>query len=165
MFNLTFKLDIRMANKATDLFFRLVEGCRAIDPSNGFNILTVLQPLPKIIAQHSVARGGNMLGLERVKDDAMNVVAGVAFNTPELQEKGYALVKAAMDELQQYAVSIDCQVDFIYLNYADKSQDPLGSYGPDNLRKMREVAQKYDPTAVFQTRVPGGFKLSQVEIK
>jgi len=24
---------------------------------------------------------------------------------------------------------------------------------------MREVARKYDPTGIFQTQVPGGFKL------
>lgn len=27
---------------------------------------------------------------------------------------------------------------------------------------MREAAAKYDPTGVFQTRVPGGFKISKV---
>ncbi|KAI4704466.1 hypothetical protein J4E81_001532 [Alternaria sp. BMP 2799] len=46
-----------------------------------------------------------------------------------------------------------------YLNFAASFQDPLGSYGGVELGKMREVARKYDPTGIFQTQVPGGFKL------
>lgn len=53
---------------------------------------------------------------------------------------------------------------FRYLNYSDISQDPLSTYGEDNFKRMREVAMKYDPTGVFQTRVPGGFKLSKAKI-
>ncbi|EMD95592.1 hypothetical protein COCC4DRAFT_183156 [Bipolaris maydis ATCC 48331] len=46
-----------------------------------------------------------------------------------------------------------------YLNFAASFQDPLGSYGKKELRKMYRVADKYDPQGVFQTQVPGGFKL------
>ncbi|KAI4608051.1 hypothetical protein J4E83_009234 [Alternaria metachromatica] len=46
-----------------------------------------------------------------------------------------------------------------YLNFAASFQDPLGSYGGVELGRIREVARKYDPTGVFQTQVPGGFKL------
>lgn len=56
-------------------------------------------------------------------------------------------------------------VEFRYLNYSDISDDPLATYGDDNVKKMREVANKYDPTGVFQTRVPGGFKISKVELE
>lgn len=48
---------------------------------------------------------------------------------------------------------------FKYLNYADISQDPLGSYGRDNKARLQAVSRKYDPTGLFQTGVPGGFKL------
>lgn len=48
---------------------------------------------------------------------------------------------------------------YIYLNYALESQDPIGSYGQDNLNSMRATSLKYDPRQVFQRLVPGGFKL------
>lgn len=50
---------------------------------------------------------------------------------------------------------------FIYLNYADKSQDPFGSYGHDGTTKehLLAVSEKYDPERIFQVKVPGGFKL------
>jgi FAD/FMN-containing dehydrogenase len=46
-----------------------------------------------------------------------------------------------------------------YLNFAASFQDPLGSYGAEEVVMLRRVARKYDPTGVFQTQVPGGFKL------
>jgi hypothetical protein len=46
-----------------------------------------------------------------------------------------------------------------YLNFAASFQDPLASYGEKSLRTLKKVAHKYDPKGVFQTHVPGGFKL------
>jgi hypothetical protein len=48
---------------------------------------------------------------------------------------------------------------FQYLNFAAWFQDPLGGYGQEQKRTLKEVARKYDPTGVFQRQVPGGFKL------
>lgn len=53
-------------------------------------------------------------------------------------------------------------VEFRYLNYSDISQDPLSTYGEENVKKMREVAIRYDPKGVFQNRVSGGFKIPKV---
>jgi hypothetical protein len=46
-----------------------------------------------------------------------------------------------------------------YLNFAASFQDPLGSYGNKQRETLRKVAVKYDPKGIFQTQVPGGFKL------
>ena len=63
-------------------------------------------------------------------------------------------------ELNNYAKSVHGDNEYIYLNYADKTQNPLRSYGSNNLRKLRRIAREYDPQEVFQTLVPGGFKLA-----
>jgi hypothetical protein len=55
-------------------------------------------------------------------------------------------------------------LEWTYLNYADPSQDSLSSYGTENIKKMRNVAAKYDPDRVFQRLCPGGYKLSAVTI-
>lgn len=67
------------------------------------------------------------------------------------------------DQVAAYAASIGADNPFIYLDYADKSQDPLGSYGSSNVELLRDAAAKYDPNGVFQTLLPGGFKISKVE--
>lgn len=66
------------------------------------------------------------------------------------------------DGIQKFATEHGTAVDYLYLNYADKDQDPLSAYGADNVRFMKEVAAKYDPSEVFQTLLPGGFKISKV---
>lgn len=48
---------------------------------------------------------------------------------------------------------------FIFPNDAYHRQDPLKSFGANAFRKMRGIASTYDPDRVFQTQVPGGFKL------
>lgn len=50
-------------------------------------------------------------------------------------------------------------IPFQYLNYADKSQDPIGSYGGSVKARLQAASKKYDPDGLFQTGVPGGFKL------
>ena len=49
--------------------------------------------------------------------------------------------------------------EFQYINYADPSQDPIGSYGVQNVEYLRQVSRKHDPKGVWQRQVPGGFKL------
>ncbi|KAI8716588.1 FAD-binding PCMH-type domain-containing protein [Fusarium sp. LHS14.1] len=65
--------------------------------------------------------------------------------------------------LEDFAMSQDSSVRFRYLNYAEPSQNPLGGYGVDNAQYIRDVVAKYDPKGLFQTRVPGGFKISRVD--
>lgn len=68
--------------------------------------------------------------------------------------------QATIQEINEYAQSIKKDNEYIYLDYAYQTQNPLRGYGPANLRKLREVGGKYDPAEVFQTLVPGGFKLA-----
>jgi hypothetical protein len=74
-----------------------------------------------------------------------------------------ALVEQAMttiiNEVDSTAVSMGLKHEFVYLNYANEKQDPLRSYGEGELDKLKRVSTLYDPKGIFQTQVPGGFKL------
>lgn len=48
---------------------------------------------------------------------------------------------------------------FVYLNYANQAQDPILSYGRENVARLKAAEMRYDPRGVFQRQVPGGFKL------
>jgi Berberine and berberine like len=48
---------------------------------------------------------------------------------------------------------------FIFQNHAFEEEDVFGSYGRENLRRLREIRQKVDPEGVFQILQPGYFKL------
>ena len=143
----------------------MAEELKTLIPGGQFYISLVLQPLPAIFGKHSAERGGKMFALDRIKDDCVLLVATVEVATPEQSATiGFPKLKAAVDEIDAYAASVGGDVGFRYLNYCDRSQDPFKSYGAENVKLMKDAATKYDPTGVFQTRVPGGFKISKVAL-
>ena len=74
-----------------------------------------------------------------------------------------AAITSATESLLRQAIaaakSQDDYNEYLYLNYALQAQDPISSYGQQNLDDLRQVSQKYDRDGVFQKLVPGGFKL------
>lgn len=74
------------------------------------------------------------------------------------QQAGAELIS----RIRAYAISIGADRPYLYLDYADVTQDPLTGYGVENVKKMKAAAEKYDPDGVFQKLVPGGFKISKV---
>lgn len=84
-------------------------------------------------------------------------------STPGFYDMAFPICQDAVQDLEELTKEVGGDVDFRYLNYCDGSQDPLEGYGAENIRKMKDAAAKYDPTGVFQTRVPGGFKISKVK--
>ncbi|KAI1767570.1 FAD-binding domain-containing protein [Hypoxylon sp. FL1150] len=161
---LTFKLDGRVLQKAAAVFEALMVELQQSIPDSNFSISMVFQPLLSSWTQHSAAKGGNMLGLERIPGNCVVLVTAVEVETFELSTKvSTPALKAMFNEIEAYATSLEKNVDFLYLNYCGDSQDPLPTYGEESLKKMREASAKYDPNGVFQERVPGGFKISKVK--
>jgi hypothetical protein len=64
-------------------------------------------------------------------------------------------------ETKKVTKSLGTEDPFLYHNFAAASQKPFCGYGPDSVRFLHEVSAKYDPAGVFQTLVPGGFKVSK----
>lgn len=169
---MTFKLDDhgKIIKKATQVHEKLVDQIKVLVPDGNFTVYVIMQPFCASFAKHSVARGGNMFGTEHLQDDCVLMIAAVEVATVELKEAAFPIFKAGIDEIEAFAKACpgedgelrDLSVEFRYLNYCDGSQDPLATYGAENIKKMRDAAAKYDPTGVFQNRVPGGFKISKV---
>ena len=71
-------------------------------------------------------------------------------------------IESYMRQVKAMAVAADLFNEYIYLNYALPSQDPISGYGAANVAALKAASKKYDPEQVFQTLVPGGFKLSKI---
>lgn len=74
----------------------------------------------------------------------------------------YNATQTWYERVDAVAKALGTNDDFVYLNFAGGFQNPFASYGNESLEFLRGVAQKYDPTRVFQRLVPGGFKLDNV---
>ncbi|KAL7929298.1 hypothetical protein V8C35DRAFT_316036 [Trichoderma chlorosporum] len=163
-FTATFKNDVRVVAKAAELHEKLVEELKCFIPDGDFITQCLFQPFPQLFGQHSAAAGGNVMGVEKQPDNGLLWLAVAQVRTQEQERFAYNLVRNWVQDVKQFAATIDGNLPWTYLNYADKSQDPLASYGLDNVRKIKKVAAKYDPGQVFQILSPGGFKISNVSL-
>lgn len=125
----------------------------------GLQWALAFQAVPMSASAQGAANGGNVLGVSPGDGNNFIVNLGVQW----MEEADDARLNAAAEDFLSQATQLaDAKGllnDFIYLNYALPTQNPLGSYGSDNLQLLRDVSAKYDPDQVFQRLVPGGFKI------
>ncbi|KAI1503134.1 FAD-binding domain-containing protein [Biscogniauxia marginata] len=163
-FSISIKNDTRIMAKGEEIHAKLVKDLESIAPRKDFITQCIFQPLPVAFAANSTAAGGNMLGLERNASDGLIFQLNTMVQTAEQRELVYPKVKAYVTEVREFAVTIDGGLlDWVYMNYADETQDVLRGYGAKNVKFMKDVAVKYDPDQIFQKLCLGGFKLSNIE--
>ncbi|KAK8041672.1 FAD binding domain-containing protein [Apiospora rasikravindrae] len=160
-FSLCFQNNKRVIDKATELYQQLIDETQGamgdID-----RIIFVFQQLPKHYAQKNP--GGNVLGMDKTLTEDSIVWLGEAFaKTKEAEALFQSKMAALTEELEAFAKAIGAATRWQYINYVNPMQDPLKSYGAENIAFMKRVSAKYDPQGFFQTRVPGGFKISHVK--
>ncbi|KAJ0159732.1 Bifunctional solanapyrone synthase [Colletotrichum tanaceti] len=163
-FTLTFKNDASILRTAVDAHQAFVDAMKQAVGADQFTTQMVFQPLPTYFADIGRANdGGNVLGLDAVKDNAVLWLGLVTVNTEAQEAVARARMASAAARIEAFAASVGGDVNWRYLNYADPSQNPLKTYGDANVDFIRQVASKYDPEGVFQKRIPGGFKISRVD--
>lgn len=176
---MTFKNDVRIYQKIVELHEQFVNEWKAETSDPDFITQCMFQTVATSFTKQSVAKGGNVFGLDKEPDNIVMLLYDIAVKSPELEVRARQKLRASAEAMNAYAASLEGTVDWTYMNYADSyqvgtheifwiksmlmsEQDPLGSYGAENVAKIRAAAVKYDPERVFQTKVPGGFKISRV---
>jgi len=69
--------------------------------------------------------------------------------------------REVIETVESVAKKNGTYLPFVYSNYASRDQNPLASYGAENLAKLKEIALRYDPEGMFQTLQNGGWLLSR----
>jgi len=161
---LTFKNDVRVLTKAIELHDALIPKIKARAKGN-WTMQNMFQPIPTVFGKIGAEKGGDMLGFDRFNETVVLFQTYLAWNGASQDKFFQSQGDWLISELSTYAKSIGKSNPFIYLDYAYKTQKPLVSYGAKNVAKIRAAAKKYDPNGVFQTMVPGGFKISKVREK
>lgn len=118
-----------------------------------------LQPISASAVLAGQERGGNVFGLSAVNQTWFVLDVGWYESSSDLAAHNDTLV--VRDAIWNAALGRGLEVDYLFANDASYSQPVLNSYGPENVLKMKEVRARYDPQLVFQTLVPGGFKLGR----
>ncbi|KAJ5654157.1 hypothetical protein N7490_001160 [Penicillium lividum] len=140
-------------------FFSQLPKLYAQIPTANISIIELdWQPIGADWIKASEARGGNALGL-----DASQVYLCYA-EVVEWIGSAYDDIVASWVEETTYLINNATEKAGLYdaFNYMGDSagfQSMFPGYGEANHKKLIKVAQKYDPTGVFQTLMPGGFKV------
>lgn len=163
----TVKNDARIVARAASLHKELVDTVKGSIALDGdFRAYCLFQPLPEIFARQ--AGNSNALGLSRQRCNGLLVQTTLMVRTAAQKRMAYQKCREFMAALRDFARSTELDgmgnLSWEYINYADASENPLLSYGAENLRRLKEVAKRYDPGQVFQELCPVGFKLAHVHV-
>lgn len=67
----TFVNDAAVLKKALDLHNDTLAMIKAANPQGSWGYVSMLQPIPPIFTEHSIANGGNVLGLDRYLNETL----------------------------------------------------------------------------------------------
>ncbi|KAK7424527.1 hypothetical protein QQX98_000492 [Neonectria punicea] len=123
-FTTCFKNDTRIITKASQLHEQLVEEIKALIPDGDFITQCLFQPLPRILAQNSVTAGGNIMGVEQHQHNGILFLVVAMVRIPEQARFAEPKVKSWIEMVQEFAKTLDRDLQWTYLNYADKSENP-----------------------------------------
>ncbi|CAG5178535.1 uncharacterized protein ALTATR162_LOCUS8749 [Alternaria atra] len=158
---LSFKIDLATLQETARLYKIVITELQA-KASGQWRVSCLHQVWATSYTANSTARGGNVLGMERYSENFIMYQSYLSWSEAKDDELFISLGKMLTDGIQKFATVKGTAVEYLYLNYADKDQDPLSAYGTDKVAFMKKVAKKYDPFGVYQKLLPGGFKISQV---
>jgi FAD/FMN-containing dehydrogenase len=143
-------------------FFQLADtNVQEIRNTLGLQFTISFQSIPRSAHSQSGASGGNSLGLEDETDDLVVALLTATWALGLDDARVNAAANNLFTQGQARAEQLGVGKKFVYLNYAAQFQDPIASYGPESVGRLRAVAAQYDPNGVFRTLVPGGFKIPQ----
>lgn len=120
-----------------------------------------IQPINSAVTSKGARKGGNSLGLPLSPPSGSLVLALLSAtwnNGTDSTAVGVAADKLLSNIIKASTASGTFN-RFIALNHAGKDQDPISGYGRKIKTHLQAVSKKYDPFGIFQTAVPGGFKL------
>ena len=134
------------------------------DPA--FSPTLAFQPLTKSLLQHQGRRGGNVLGLRLGAEGSdadqrplMLMNFDWQWSNAAFDARVHTHIANILGRSTQAAKELGLFNEYIYMNYASPAQQPIASYGEANRAFMKNVQKRWDPDGVFQTLVPGGFKV------
>ncbi|GKZ55691.1 hypothetical protein AnigIFM49718_000774 [Aspergillus niger] len=122
-----------------------------------------LEPLPPAIYARAPP-DHNVMGLSSTEHPERSLVVTLLSATWDDAADDSRVEEAAkvlFSGIESDAHALDAYHPFVYLNYAAQWQDPIASYGPEVIERLRRISREVDPTGVFQNMVPGGFKIQQ----
>lgn len=152
----TYKLDKGHLAYIKDVFYHELAAIRDVAglvPAATLQIITVLQ------LQNMAKRGGNPLGISASDGPLLLLNLNTMWIDAADDARVLRVHSRIIDRTVAQARNMGLYEEYIYMNYASQFQAVLPSYGAANQARLKKIAAKYDPSAVYQVLQPGYFKL------
>jgi hypothetical protein len=153
--------DERIITRAEEMHRQLAKDIsEAIPQGDYFFTRAEYQPITSAMINNGLG-GGNVMGLERYikKGPGFLFLIYVGFADAENEEIIKSLARKYLKELDAYATSLGGNWGWKFLPYSNGEQDPISTYGPEAIAKLKKASRKYDPRGVFQKLKSAGFKI------
>lgn len=104
--NLVMKLDMRVLNKIAETHSSMIAKFAKLLPDKETAVYFVVHPFPARFGRNSASSGGNIMGVENIREDCILLQASLA--TDSLPRSAYfATFKECLDDLKKFAETID----------------------------------------------------------
>ncbi|KAF2788459.1 FAD linked oxidase-like protein [Melanomma pulvis-pyrius CBS 109.77] len=150
------KIDAKLY-KDVYAFWR--EKALAVHAATGANQTFTLQPVTANMAKVGAAKGGNPTGIPSINHQWWTTL--VDWNNASDDNTVRSVSIATTEKWREYGQSRGLDLRYIFMNDASRDQNPLQSYGSDNVARLKQIAKKYDPAQTFQNDQNAGFLLSR----
>ncbi|GES65672.1 FAD-binding-domain-containing protein [Aspergillus terreus] len=153
----TYKLNRNLAGFVKDVF---LEEMSQLGDLDRLEARCIMQVFTADILRSMGKDGGNPLGLAGSTYPLMILNPAFRWRDPADDMRVLQAIGNLVNRVNARARAMGLYEPFVYMNYASQFQDVVESYGPENVKRLRMVARKYDPDQVFQNLQRGYFKLS-----
>lgn len=80
-----------------------------------FSLYTIFQCFPTILFEHGARKGGNVLGMDKVKGNSVMFQVIFVFENADLEEEARSRLAALRETVKQESINRGLDVDFEYL--------------------------------------------------
>jgi hypothetical protein len=103
--------------------------------------------------------GNDLMGMGASTPDLTIWLALWQWTDPADDAKVAALAAQQYKTADGIASNLGTKHPFLYANYANALQNPYQTFQGDAVSKLKAASTKYDPQGIFQTLLPGGYKI------
>lgn len=128
-------------------------------PGDTIAPLALIQAIPTNVLQLMEKNGGNPLGLRASDGPLIMVSFPISWTDPRNDNLVVDSTRKLIAQIAKKAKQYGVDSPFVYLNYADSSQQVQKGYGKDNYERLKRIAKKYDPQGKLAKLWVGYFKL------
>ncbi|UQC90647.1 FAD binding domain-containing protein [Colletotrichum lupini] len=157
----TFRMDVDLLRLMAGYFVAEVEKAveNGLREDERFAPMLGIQPLTKNIIGAQSKRGGNVMGLDEESGPLIVCSFGWEWSRDEDDAVVITGIKSVLEKSVAAAKEKGLYHPFKYMNYAAEDQDPVASYGAENVEFLKKVRHIYDSDGLFTELVPGGHKI------